>query len=75
MRKLRTLLVPAVLLAAGLFWWTLPAPLPARATEGLAGDAGRGERVFWAAGCASCQTPSSRTRERRAIWAGTNPTG
>ncbi|MFO1173844.1 MAG: cytochrome c [Paracoccaceae bacterium] len=55
MRKL--FIWPAVLLLIGAaaFWWlTMPQPLPASATAGLTGDAARGERIFWAGGCAAC---------------------
>lgn len=55
MRKL--FIWPAVLLLIGAaaFWWlTMPQPLPASATAGLTGDATRGERIFWAGGCAAC---------------------
>lgn len=70
MRKLRILLIPAVLLAAGLFWWTLPSPLPASATEGLSGDATRGERVFWASGCASCHMAGGAKGEAQLVLSG-----
>ncbi|PZX19939.1 mono/diheme cytochrome c family protein [Palleronia aestuarii] len=53
----RALIVLAALIAVGsaAYWWlTRPDPLPADALAGLSGDAGRGERVFLAAGCASC---------------------
>ncbi|WP_062014218.1 cytochrome c [Aureimonas sp. AU4] len=44
-----------VVLAGGAAWALIPGRLPASAiaAEG-AGDAARGEQVFWAGGCASC---------------------
>ena len=48
--------VGAAILAAGAFWW-LTEPVLLRAPEIAAlqpGDATRGERIFWAGGCASC---------------------
>jgi len=47
-------LAAAGILAAAMFWATLPRSLPPEALAGLTGDPGRGERIFWAAGCASC---------------------
>lgn len=45
------------LVGLGAAWWiTRPGGLPADALTGLTGDAGRGETVFWASGCASCHT-------------------
>ncbi|MBD0415938.1 cytochrome c [Oryzicola mucosus] len=46
--------------AAGAFWWlTEPRLLHAEAIAALQpGDAARGERIFWAGGCASCHTPA-----------------
>ncbi len=48
----------AVLVAAAGAAWILsaPSPLPRAAIAGAAGDAQAGERVFLAAGCASCHT-------------------
>ena len=54
MRLIRNLLILAILAGGGLFWWTLPAPVAEAAVAGLTGDAAKGERIFWAAGCASC---------------------
>lgn len=55
---MRRLLPTSVLLAAVtggvLFFAARPDPLPAGLTDGLLGDAARGEQVFWAAGCAVC---------------------
>jgi mono/diheme cytochrome c family protein len=54
MRTLGWLVALALLGAGGLWVLTRPAPLSAGALDGLAGDAAKGETVFWAAGCASC---------------------
>ena len=56
MRKLIVLLLVIVVVAAGAAWFlSAPRPLAASAMDGLSGDADRGEQVFWATGCASCQ--------------------
>jgi len=63
----------AVLAAAGaaVFWViTAPRPLPADALAGLAGDAARGESVFWAAGCASCHAAPGAKGEAMLVLAG-----
>ena len=54
-KPLRFALVAAVLGAAGFLALTMPQRLPAAAiaAEG-SGVAARGERIFWAGGCASC---------------------
>ena len=45
----------AVVGAAGLFYLTLPAPLPEQHWAGLGEpDGANGERMFWAGGCVSC---------------------
>lgn len=55
MRKLFIWPAVPLLIGAAVFWWlTMPQPLPASATAGLTGDAARGERIFWAGGCAAC---------------------
>ncbi len=54
MRLIRILLLLAVIAGGALFWLTLPKPLSAAAVAELTGDAVKGERIFWAAGCASC---------------------
>lgn len=70
MRMLRNLLILCVLTGAGLFWWTLPAPLPANAMAGLTGDAAKGERVFWASGCASCHMVAGAKDEAQLVLSG-----
>lgn len=50
--------------AAGATAWLLTAPTPLDPVELAAlpeGDAGRGERMFWAAGCASCHARDGAT--------------
>lgn len=59
MRLIRRLVLTAVLLslaAAGAFWFlTMPARLDPQTVAALAdGDAAKGQRIFWAAGCSSC---------------------
>ena len=55
MRKLFILIAAAGLGGFGVFFWlTAPRPLPADSLNAVTGDAGRGEQVFWAGGCASC---------------------
>ncbi|MCB6177195.1 cytochrome c [Rhodobacter sp. Har01] len=71
MRLIRTLALLAVL-AGGTGWWlTRPAPLSAAAVEGLTGDAAKGERIFWAAGCASCHmAPGAKGEAQRVLTGG-----
>lgn len=55
MRRPVVALMVAGLVGAGLvLGLTRPDPLPDDALAGIAGDAARGEQVFWAGGCASC---------------------
>ena len=63
------LLVLAAVVAAGL-WLSRPLRLPLDAFAGLEGDAARGERVFWAAGCASCHAGAEAEGEARLVLAG-----
>lgn len=61
----RTLGVAALVAGGGMFWLTLPDPLPESAVAGLTGDAARGERVFHATGCASCHmAPGAKGEEQ-----------
>lgn len=71
MRRLLALLVVLVLAGAGI-GWTLTAPerLPEAALAGLTGDAGRGERIFWAGGCASCHSAEDAEGEARLVLSG-----
>lgn len=54
MRIMRWLVLLGLVAAGGLYVMARPKPLAAAAVADLAGDAVRGEAVFWAAGCASC---------------------
>lgn len=54
MRILRSLILLGLVAGGVVFWLTLPKPLDASAVAELKGDASKGERIFWAAGCASC---------------------
>ena len=55
MSRLLSALAALVAIGGVAFWYvTQPDPLAASALAGYAGDAARGERVFWAGGCASC---------------------
>lgn len=70
---MRVLSVLSVLVAAGAAagWWiTAPDPLPAATFDGLTGDAGRGEVVFTAAGCASCHMAPDATGDAQLVLAG-----
>lgn len=70
MRVLRWLVVLGV--AGGGILWVLarPAPMAEAAVAGLAGDAARGEAVFWAAGCASCHMATGATGEAQLVLSG-----
>jgi mono/diheme cytochrome c family protein len=65
-------LAGAAVIGAGALWYlALPRPLPAAAVAGLTGDAVRGERVFWAAGCASCHmAPGARGEAQLVLYGG-----
>jgi mono/diheme cytochrome c family protein len=55
----------------GVFWFvTAPKPLPKDTFAGLTGDAGRGEAVFWAGGCASCHSAPKAEGDARLVLAG-----
>lgn len=70
MRLLRNLLGLAILAGGVAFWLTLPKPLPESAVAGLTGDAARGERVFWATGCASCHMAQGAKDEAKLVLSG-----
>lgn len=55
---------------AGIFWLTLPDPLPETAVAGLTGDAARGEGVFHATGCASCHMAPGAKGDAQLVLAG-----
>lgn len=70
MTFLRWTLAGAALAAAGGWWLTAPQPVdPARLT-GLTADAGRGQAVFHAAGCASCHMAPGAQGDARLVLAG-----
>ena len=58
-----------VVLGAGV-WVTGPNALPAGSLEELDGDPEAGERVFWAAGCASCHSAPGAEDDARLVLAG-----
>lgn len=71
MRVLLNLLL--IIVAAGVaggLWLSRPQPLAAATFEGLSGDADRGERVFWAAGCASCHSAEGARGDDRLLLSG-----
>jgi mono/diheme cytochrome c family protein len=71
-RKL-LLLVIVVALAGGAGFWLLSAPSrvdPARLAAAAPGDTKRGERVFWAGGCASCHAAPGARGDARLVLAG-----
>jgi mono/diheme cytochrome c family protein len=63
---MRRLVVALLVLAVPAAWWvTAPATLSADDLPDHAADATAGERIFWAAGCASCHaTPVGGKRAR-----------
>lgn len=70
MRILPALSLLIVAGAAGGWWITAPAPLPAATFDGLTGDPARGELVFTAAGCASCHVAPDATGDAQLVLAG-----
>ncbi len=54
LRILRYLVGLGLIVAAALWFVTLPKPLSEADVAGLTGDAAKGQAVFWASGCASC---------------------
>lgn len=75
MARFGTIALGVALLAAagGAAFWLLTEPerLGAAETAALgAGDAARGEQVFWAAGCASCHAAPGATGDDRLILSG-----
>jgi mono/diheme cytochrome c family protein len=69
-RRIGVLAFIVVVAAAAGWWITAPRPLDARSLAGLTGDAARGERIFWAAGCASCHAAPGAEGEARLVLAG-----
>lgn len=70
MRLIRWLIAAALLAGAAFWWLTGPRPLPDDATAGLVGDAGRGETVFWSAGCANCHAAPGAKGAARLVLSG-----
>lgn len=75
MRRAVLAILALVVLAGGAFLWlTQPGRLAASdiAAEG-SGDAGRGERLFWAGGCVSCHAAAKSEGEAQLRLAGGAP--
>ncbi|MDH3264371.1 MAG: cytochrome c [Paracoccaceae bacterium] len=71
MRRLFALAVALVVAGGGTGWLlTAPKRLPEAALAGLEGDAGRGERIFLAGGCASCHDAEGAEGEARLVLSG-----
>jgi mono/diheme cytochrome c family protein len=70
MRVGRIILGLAVIGAAAGWWVTRPVPLSDAQVAGVAGDAGRGQAVFHAAGCASCHMAPDAKGEAQMVLAG-----
>lgn len=70
----KTLIRAGLVLAVGgaaSAWLVLrPVYLPAGTFTGLAGDAARGEQVFWAGGCAACHAAADAKDEAKLVLAG-----
>ncbi len=65
-------IILGLLVIGGVGGWFLasPRPLSDAAVAGVTGDAGHGEQVFWAAGCASCHMAPGATGEAQLVLAG-----
>lgn len=71
MRAILITLVAVLAIGAAALWaLSRPDPLAEAAFAGLSGDAGRGEAVFWAAGCASCHAAERATGEALLVLSG-----
>ncbi|WP_395540113.1 c-type cytochrome [Neotabrizicola sp. sgz301269] len=70
MRPIRTLLLLALVGGGALFWLTLPKSLSDQDVAGLTGDAEKGQRIFTAAGCASCHMADGATGEAQLVLKG-----
>jgi mono/diheme cytochrome c family protein len=71
MRRPLTLLLVLALVGATTFLFVTRAQrLPPDALAGLTADPAKGERVFWAAGCASCHMAPGATGEARLVLSG-----
>jgi mono/diheme cytochrome c family protein len=65
MKRIAAALVILAIAAVAFFWLlTMPSRLPAEQVAAMeSGDARRGERIFWAGGCASCHAQKGATDE------------
>ncbi|MGP3696417.1 c-type cytochrome [Rhodobacter sp. NSM] len=71
MRRFLSAGLAFVLIAgAGGLWLTRPVKSDPVSFAGLTGDASRGERIFWAGGCASCHATPEATGEARLVLCG-----
>jgi len=73
--RLRRLVIGLIVVAAagGAVFWALtePRPLATAAVPVAPGDAGRGETLFWAGGCASCHlSPDAKSGDKPALGGG-----
>ncbi len=69
-RILRLFLVVAIVGLGVTYLVVRPRTLPADTLSGLTGDAGRGELVFWAGGCASCHADAKATGDDKLVLKG-----
>lgn len=71
MRRFLRLALILIVIGIGVFWViTRPATLPTGRLDGLKADAERGERVFHAAGCASCHSAPGAEGEAQLVLSG-----
>jgi len=70
MRIFRWVVVLGLITAGGTWFVARPNPLAAADVAGLAGDAAKGEDVFWAAGCASCHMLAEARGDAQLVLAG-----
>ncbi len=64
-------IIAAALVGAAVFWVvTMPGDVEAEELAGLEGDPGRGEGLFWAAGCANCHAAPGAEDEAKLVLAG-----
>ena len=71
MRRVLSALIVLGLIGLGVAWWvTAPRSVYDAPLAGSAGDAVKGEMVFWAAGCASCHSAEGAADDARLVLAG-----
>lgn len=71
MLRVMRYLVGLGLVAAAVLWFLArPSPLSEADVAGLAGDAAKGEAVFWATGCASCHMAPKAKGEAQLVLLG-----